>query len=125
MATALDHAAYWLTSLLLLVGLYGMLFKPNLLRKLMAMAIFQNAVILFYVGGGVRRGGTPPVLLPELADPARYINPLPHVLMLTAIVVSVASTGVGLALLLALYRAHGTLDERVILAEQEGVQRES
>ena len=120
-----DHAAYWLNVLLLLVGLYGTLFKSDLLRKLMGMTIFQNAVILFYVGGGVREGGTLPILVHGLTDPSRYVNPLPHVLMLTAIVVSVASTGLGLALLLSIYRVHKTLDERKILQNLERVYRES
>lgn len=98
-----------------------MLFKRNLLRKLMGMSIFQTAIILFYVGGGIRRGTTIPVI-EHSSDPSLYANPLPHVLMLTAIVVSVASTGVGLALLMSIYRSYGTIDEPTAL---ERVHQES
>lgn len=113
MNTLIDYGPYWLTCILLLIGLYGMLLKPNLLRKMMGMTIFQNAVILFYVGAGTRKGAVLPVV--EATEQVIAINPLPHVLMLTAIVVSVASTGVGLALLLSIYRQHKTLDEPTIL----------
>lgn len=109
----LDNAGYWLTAVLLLVGIYGMLFKTNLLRKMMGMTIFQTAVILFFVGGGTRKGATFPIA--EAGQAILAINPVPHVLMLTAIVVSVASTGVGLALLLSIRREYQTLEEPEIL----------
>lgn len=98
--------------LLLVVGLYGVVAKRNLLRKLIGLNIFQTAVFLFFIHGAAKTGAAVPVIDPRLgADPAQYVNPLPHVIVLTAIVVGVALTGVALALLIGVQRAHGTLDE--------------
>jgi len=111
------HLLYWLIILLLLVGIYGILAKQNLLKKLIGMNIFQSSIILFYVASASKRNATVPVVDPGLigVDPANYINPLPHTLMLTAIVVSVATTGVAFALLITIYRRYKTLDEKVLL----------
>jgi multicomponent Na+:H+ antiporter subunit C len=115
----LGRYPYFLTALLLVVGLYGMLGKRNLLKKLIGMMVFQMAIFLFFIQGATKQGATLPILDPRWGtDPARYINPLPHVLILTAIVVAVAITGVSFALVLTIYRSHGTLDEEAIL-EQE------
>ena len=111
------HNLYWIIILLLLVGLYGMLAKRNLVKKLMGMNILQTSIILFYIASASKRNATVPVIDPALGsvDPAHYINPLPHTLMLTAIVVSVATTGVGFALLISIYRRYRTLDEDTLL----------
>ena len=111
------HNLYWIIALLLLVGLYGMLAKRNLVKKLMGMNIFQTAIILFYIAGASKWNATVPVIDPASGsvDPAHYINPLPHTLMLTAIVVSVATTGVGFALLISIFRRYRTLDEDTLL----------
>ena len=111
------HNLYWIIALLLLVGLYGMLAKRNLVKKLMGMNIFQTAIILFYIAGASKWNATVPVIDPALGsvDPAHCINPLPHTLMLTAIVVSVATTGVGFALLISIFRRYRTLDEDTLL----------
>ena len=111
------HNLYWIISLLLLVGLYGMLAKRNLVKKLIGMNIFQTAIILFYIAGASKWTAAFPVIAPAVGsvDPADYINPLPHTLMLTAIVVSVATTGVGFALLISIYRRYRTLDEDTLL----------
>ena len=111
------HNLYWIISLLLLVGLYGMLAKRNLVKKLVGMNIFQTSIILFYIAVASKRNATVPVIDSALgsADPAHYINPLPHTLMLTAIVVSVATTGVGFALLISIFRRYRTLDEDTLL----------
>ena len=111
---------YVLATMLLLIGLYGMLVKTNLVRKLMAMNVMQVAVIVFFVSLAVRAGGTPPVALERHAGLAAgtdvaYANPLPHALMLTAIVVSVSTTGVALALLIRIHRRFDTLDEAELL----------
>lgn len=112
-----DRWAYALTVLLLLIGLHGMLVKQNLLKKLIGMNIFQGAIILFFIVYGYKTGGTVPVLdAAHGNDPARYHNPIPHGLMLTAIVVSVATTGVGLALLIRIFRRFGSIDEAEVLA---------
>lgn len=108
---------YWAVIVLLLVGLYAMITKKNLVKKIIGMNIFQTAIILFYVSIGVKKGATIPIILHGSGDSshavhaADYINPLPHVLMLTAIVVSVATLGVALALALKIYSQYGTLEE--------------
>ena len=108
--------AYFMTVVLLVIGLYGMIGKRNLVKKVIGMNIFQTAVILFFISGSAKWGGTVPVIDHALgADPGSYINPLPHVLMLTAIVVSVATMGVALALILMIYRRYHSLDEKEIL----------
>lgn len=109
---------YWGAGTLLLIGLHGMLARPNLMRKLMALNVFSVAVIIFYLALAEKTGATAPVLLhgAAAADPRRYVNPLPHALMLTAIVVGVATTGVALALIVALHRRYGTLEEPELLA---------
>jgi len=88
----LGHYAYWFTFILMMIGLYGMMMKKNLVKKLIGMNIFQVSIIIFYVSTAVKWGGTVPVLDPNIsvANTANYINPLPHCLMLTAIVVGVA-----------------------------------
>ncbi len=104
---------YWLSAALFLIGLYGMLARPNLVRKLMAMNIMQVAVIVFYITVAFKKDATPPIARHGEHSPAaqEYINPLPHTLMLTAIVVSVSTTGVALALIIRIHRRYGTLNE--------------
>lgn len=111
------HYLYWLIVLLLLLGLYGMLAKRNLVKKLIGMNIFQTSIILFYIASASKRNATVPVIDSQLGalDPTHYINPLPHTLMLTAIVVNVATTGVAFALLISIYRRYRTLDESTLL----------
>jgi multicomponent Na+:H+ antiporter subunit C len=111
------HYAYWFTIALLIIGLYGMMMKKNLVKKLIGMTIFQVSVIIFYVSSAVKWGGTVPILDPALgaADTTKYINPLPHTLMLTAIVVGVATTGVAFALVISIFKRYNTLDETVLL----------
>jgi multicomponent Na+:H+ antiporter subunit C len=100
---------------LAMIGLYIMISRPNLVKKLMGMAIFQTSVIMLYVSMGKVHGGTAPILVEGRADVV-YSNPLPHVLMLTAIVVGVASMAVGLALAVRVKEAYGTLEEDEIVA---------
>jgi multicomponent Na+:H+ antiporter subunit C len=106
---------YWMYIALMMIGFYAMIGKKNLVKKLIGMNIFQTAIILYYISIGVKKGGTVPVLMEGLPRAADYVNPLPHVLMLTAIVVSVSTTGVALAVLLLIYRRHKTLEEDEIL----------
>lgn len=110
---------FWAYIVLMMIGLYAMIAKGNLIKKLMGLGIFQTSIMLFYVAIGSKVGATIPILLDshskELIDFADYINPLPHVLMLTAIVVSVATLGVALALVQRVFDAHGTLEEDEIL----------
>lgn len=112
-----DYYAYWAIMLLLVIGLYGMLMKQNLMKKLIGMIIFQNSIILLFVTAAFKWGATVPVLKEgvPVEDVTNYLNPLPHTLMLTAIVVGVALAGVGFAMLIAIYRAFGTLEEPELL----------
>ena len=91
----LGHYAYWFILALLTIGLYGMIAKKNLVKKLVGMTILQSAVILFWVSSSSRWNATVPVVDPRIpyTDAVNYINPLPHTLMLTAIVVGVATLG--------------------------------
>lgn len=106
---------YWLAAMLLLIGLHGMLTRRNLIKKLMAMNVMQVAVIMFFISLAMKTGATAPIELPGVTDVGAYINPLPHALMLTAIVVGVSTTGVALALLIRIYHHYGTLEEPEIL----------
>lgn len=116
---------YWLYIVLMMIGLYAMIAKRNLIKKVVGMNIFQTSIILFYVSIGCKEGATIPILEhhgPPLhpVDPSHYINPLPHVLMLTAIVVSVSTFGVALALAIRIYQKYTTLEEDEILMRIRG-----
>ena len=109
--------AYWMTTLLLLIGFYGIIAKRNLVKKLIGLNIIQSAIILFFISLSAKRGGTVPIVPhhgPE-SETLIYASPLPHVLMLTAIVVMVATAGVALALVIQIYRRYGALDEGLLL----------
>jgi len=107
---------YWLYVVLMMIGLYAMIAKNNLIKKLVGMNIFQTAIILFYVSIGYKRDATLPIIENVHGGHGSvhaidYINPLPHVLMLTAIVVSVATFGVAMALAVRIYQRYQTLEE--------------
>ncbi len=143
---------FWIYIIIMMIGLYAMIAKNNLIKKLIGMSIFQTAIILFYVSIGVKDGASIPILyhdqvhpehhdeshgdhsahspstdghdshaaedryLPELVvDGNDFANPLPHVLMLTAIVVGVSTLGVGLAVTQKVYREYGSIEESEIL----------
>ena len=141
---------YWIYVVLMMMGLYAMIAKNNLIKKLIGMSIFQTAIILFYVSIGVKEGATIPILSHEIlhvrhehnigqpirpADKAErvndgrldgttarivvsdYANPLPHVLMLTAIVVGVSTLGVALAIVQKIHREYGSIEESEILEQ--------
>ncbi len=115
------HYNYWSFVILMMVGLYAMIGKKNLIKKIIGMGIFQTAIILFYVSSAAKREATIPIVdfhhgerLPEVVA-SEFINPLPHVLMLTAIVVSVASLGVALSLAIRVFRQYGSLEEDAIM----------
>ena len=107
---------------LMMIGFYAMTGKTNLVKKLVGMNIFQWSIILFFVSLSAKRGATIPIVLGShdhsetpVITALEYVNPLPHVLMLTAIVVGLATTGVALALLLQIYKRYGTLEEDELL----------
>jgi len=111
---------YWIYVILMMIGFYAMIGKKNLVKKLLGMNIFQTAIILMFVSAGVKKDGAIPILnkyevMEHGIAAAQIVNPLPHVLMLTAIVVSVSITGVALAIILRIYREYGTLEEDEIM----------
>ena len=115
---------YWIYVVLMMIGFYAMIGKSNLVKKLIGMNIFQTAIILMFISSGVKKGGLIPVLDKQAAlehgvNAALINNPVPHVLMLTAIVVSVSVTGVALALIQRIHRRYGTLEENEILEKAD------
>jgi multicomponent Na+:H+ antiporter subunit C len=107
---------YVLILVLLAIGLYGVLARDNLVKKIIGLTIFSTAIYLFFIEGSVQIDATVPILDGRGSDPALYVDPLPHLLILTAIVVGVGVTGVALALVIRLYRAYGSLSEMEISA---------
>jgi len=101
---------YWMAIILMLIGLYALIAKQNLVKKIIGLNIFQTAIFLFYISFAEVTGGTAPIYLPEGPD-ALYVNPLPHVLILTAIVVGVSITAVALSLIVRIYEEYGVIDE--------------
>jgi multicomponent Na+:H+ antiporter subunit C len=107
----LGHINYWLIVAVMMVGLYTLMSRSNLIKKLAGLAIFQTAVILFYVSLGKVTGGTVPIVDDKYT---LYSNPLPQVLMLTAIVVGVATTALGFALVIRIKEAYNSVEESEI-----------
>ena len=102
------HALQWGAIILLVIGLYIVMTRGNLIKKVVGLNIFQTAVFLFYISIAYVRGGTAPILHEEAT---LYSNPLPHVLILTAIVVSVATMSLALALIVRIHESYGTIEE--------------
>ncbi|MDB9968467.1 cation:proton antiporter subunit C [Gammaproteobacteria bacterium] len=111
--TLLQRPNFVVFVILFLWGIYIMAVHPNLVKKLIGLYIVQTSAIFFLVAFSAKDGATVPIILEGAAavDPSIYANPLPHVLTVTAIVVQVATLGVSLALVSAIYRKFGTLDE--------------
>lgn len=102
--------------LLLMTGLYVIITRDNLVKKMMGLSLFQAAVVLYYVAMGRVEGGTAPILVGHGAHDVAYSNPLPHVLMLTAIVVGIATTALGLSFVVRIAEAYGSAEEDEIVA---------
>ena len=109
-----DRGIYMLTIVLLAIGIYGMIVCSNYMKKLMCMNIMQVSIIFFFLTFGQKDGATIPVTMNNLFSADAYINPVPHALMLTAIVVSLGITGVGIALLMRIKDIYGTIEEKDI-----------
>ena len=105
---------YWIVFILMMIGLYIVISKKNLLKKIVGLALFQTSVFLLYITFGKIAGGTAPILTDNVNE--IYSNPLPHVLILTAIVVGVATTALGLALTVRINKAYGSINEDEISA---------
>jgi multicomponent Na+:H+ antiporter subunit C len=102
---------YWVVIFLMMTGFYIVISRENLIRKVIGLNIFQTSVFLMYITIGKVRGGTAPIVSEEFTV---YTNPLPSVLILTAIVVGVATTAVALALVVRIYEAYETIQEHEI-----------
>jgi multicomponent Na+:H+ antiporter subunit C len=109
----LESYNYWMTILLMMIGLFGVISRGNLVKKMMGLAIFQVSVLLLYISAGNITGGAVPVIKEGVS---LYVNPIPQVLMLTAIVVGVAVMAVGLALIVRIKEEYGTIEEDEIIA---------
>ncbi|WP_336363143.1 cation:proton antiporter subunit C [Halalkalicoccus salilacus] len=107
--------AYVTFILLISIGLYMVIASPNLVKKVIGVNLFQTGIFLFFVAAAYVEGGTTPVVPDDPAGPASaVVSPLPHVIVLTAIVVGIALTAVGLALIIRIYTEYGTLREDVL-----------
>jgi len=112
---------YWIVIILMMVGFYIVISDSNLIKKIIGLNIFQTSVFVLFISMSKVQGGTAPILLDTQSS---YSNPLPHVLILTAIVVGVATTAMGLALVARIHRAYDSVDEDIIHA-QEGDEENS
>jgi len=110
----LDHVNYWIAIFLLMTGVYIVIARGNMVKKLVGLSIFQTSVYLIYISPGKILGGTPPIIAEAFKV---YSNPLPHVLILTAIVVGVATLALGLAIVVRINEAYGTIEEDEIHAQ--------
>ncbi len=104
----LDHFNYWIAIFLMMIGFYTVVARGNLVKKLVGLNIFQTSVFLLYISMGKVIGGTAPILDDRFQI---YSNPIPHVLILTAIVVGVATTALGLGLIVRIRESYGTIEE--------------
>ncbi|MBX3474169.1 MAG: cation:proton antiporter subunit C [Planctomycetes bacterium] len=109
-----DYYNYWICIALMMVGLYGVIAKTNLVKKAISLGLFQTGILVFYITIAKIEGGTGPVTVSPLAGEPIYSNPLPHALMLTAIVVGVSTLAVAMALIINIREKYGTIDEHDI-----------
>lgn len=114
-----NHFSYLVTVFLMVTGLYIVMARGNLIKKLVGLSVFQTSVYLLYIAPGKLLGGTAPILAPQYGI---YSNPLPHVLILTAIVVGVATLALGLALAVRIREAYGSIEEDEITALDNAAQ---
>jgi multicomponent Na+:H+ antiporter subunit C len=114
--TVAGHYSHWITVFLMVAGLYILMARTNLLKKLIGLALLQSSVYLLYIAPGKLIGGTAPIIAQGFE---RYSNPLPHVLILTAIVVGVATLALGLALVVRIREAYGSIEEDEILEQED------
>ncbi len=122
MSAIAGHYGYWMTIVLMIAGMYILIARGNLLKKLLGLGVLQSAVYLLYIGPGKLVGGTAPIIVQGREV---YSNPLPHVLILTAIVVGVATLALGLAIVVRIREAYGTIEEDEILAQDRAEQEKS
>lgn len=111
-----DSYNYWTVIVLMMTGLYMMIVYGNLIKKILGLSIMQVAVFILYISMAKIAGGTAPILVDGIE---LYSNPLPHVLILTAIVVGVATSALALALTIRIKQAYGTIEEETIQQEDQ------
>ncbi len=128
MSTVLGLYNYWIVIFLMMVGFYTLISRGNLVKKLIGLNVFQTSVFMLYISMGKIKGGTAPILVGDHSEGAAaaadviYSNPLPHALILTAIVVGIATAAVGLGLVVRIKESYGTIEEdeiNAIEAEEE------
>lgn len=107
---------YWIVFLLMMIGLYIVISHENLIKKIVGLNVFQVSVFVFYISMAKIKGGTAPILADGIEV---YSNPLPHVLILTAIVVGVATTALGLALVVRVQESFGTIEDDEVREQEE------
>lgn len=101
---------YWVFALLLMIGFYAIVARTNLIKKVIGLSIFQTSVFLMYISMGKVQGGTAPIIVPGLEN-AVFSNPLPQVLILTAIVVGISTTALALSIVVRIREEYGTIEE--------------
>jgi multicomponent Na+:H+ antiporter subunit C len=116
MSELLGHFNYWVVIILMMTGFYIVIARPNLIKKIIGLFIFQTSVFILFISMAKIEGGTAPIIEEGISV---YSNPLPHVLILTAIVVSLATTALGLALVVRIREAYGTINEDDIHVQDE------
>lgn len=109
----LGYYNYWVFAVLLMIGFYAVIARSNLIKKLLGLAIFQSAVFLMYITMNKVEGGTAPIIQKGVVDQI-FSNPLPQVLILTAIVVGVSTTALGLAIVVRIKETYGSIEEHEI-----------
>ncbi len=107
----LGHFNYWIVVVLMMIGFYALIARGNLIKKIVGLNIFQASVFLLYISLGKVTGGSAPIIAEGVTI---YSNPLPHVLILTAIVVGITTTALGLALVVRIHESYGTIEENEI-----------
>lgn len=123
MQSNFSHFGYIVTILLMVAGLYIVIARANLILKLVGLSIFQTSVYLLYIIPGKLLGGTAPILSAQFSV---YSNPLPHVLILTAIVVGVATLALGLAITVRIREAYGNIEEdEIAVLDIQAARREA
>jgi multicomponent Na+:H+ antiporter subunit C len=120
--TLAEHYPYYICIVLMMSGFYTIMSTSNLIKKLIGLSLFQTSVLLLYVSAGKVTGGTMPIVS---EDTNVYSNPLPQVLMLTAIVVGIATLAVGLSLVVRIRGSYGTVEEDEIIAQDKAQVRHS
>ena len=118
MTFIVDYYNYWIVVFLMMTGFFIVISANNLVKEIVGLNIFQTSVFMLYITMGKVSGGTAPIVAEGVTQ---YSNPLPHVLILTAIVVGVATTAVGLSLIIRIKRAYGTVEENEFKHEDEAI----